>query len=47
VEGVLEFRTTPRTGKSQYLVQWKGYGSDDDDWINFKNISLEIVQDFL
>jgi len=24
VERVLEFRTAPRTGKSQYLVCWKG-----------------------
>jgi len=46
VERVLEFRTTPRTGKSQYLVRWKGYGSDDDEWINFEDISLEIVLDF-
>jgi len=46
VERVLEFRTAPRTGKSQYLVRWKGYGSDDDEWINFEDISLEIVQDF-
>jgi len=45
VERVLEFRTAPRTGKSQYLVRWKGYGSDDDEWINFEDISLEIVQD--
>jgi len=43
VERVLEFRTAPRTGKSQYLVRWKGYGSDDDEWINFEDISLEIV----
>jgi len=27
-------------------VRWKGYGSDDDEWINFEDISLEIVQDF-
>jgi len=46
VERVLEFRTPPRTGKSQYLVRWKGYGSDDDEWINFEGISLKIVQDF-
>jgi len=46
VERVLQFRTAPRTGKSQYLVCWKGYGSDDDEWINFEDISLEIVQDF-
>jgi len=46
VERVLEFRTPPHTGKSQYLARWKGYGSDADEWINFKDISLEIVQDF-
>jgi len=46
VERVLELRTAPRTGQSQYLVRWKGYGSDDDEWINFQDISLEIVQDF-
>jgi len=46
VEWVLEFRTAPHTAKSQYLVRWKGYGSDDDEWINFADISLEIVQDF-
>jgi len=46
VERVFEFRTTPRTGQSQYLVRSKGYGSDDDEWINFEDISLEIVQDF-
>jgi len=46
VERVLEFRTASCTGKSQYLVRWKGYGSDDDEWINFEDISLEIVQDF-
>jgi len=46
VERVLEFRTPPRTGKSQYLVRRKGYGSDDDECINFEDISLEIVQDF-
>jgi len=46
IKRVLEFRTAPRTGKSQYLVRWKGYRSDDDEWINFKDISLEIVQDF-
>jgi len=31
VELVLEFRTSPRTGKSQYQVHWKGYGSNDDE----------------
>jgi len=46
VERVLEFRFAPRTGKSQYLVRWKGYEIDDDEWINFEDISLEIVQDF-
>jgi len=46
VERLLELRTTPRTGKSQYLVLWKGYGSDDDESINFEDIGLEIVQDF-
>jgi len=46
VKRVLEFRTAPRTGKSQYLVRCKGYGSDDDEWINFEDITLEIVQDF-
>jgi len=46
VERILEFRTAPRTGKSQYLLHWKGYESDDDQWINFEDISLEIVQDF-
>jgi len=46
LERVLEFRTAPHTGKSQYLVHWKGYGSDDDKWINFEDIILEIVQDF-
>ena len=30
VEGVLEFRTPARTGKSQYLVRWKGYVSRGD-----------------
>jgi len=46
VERVIEFRTAPGTSKSQYLVRWKGYGSDDNEWINFENINLEIVQDF-
>ena len=46
VERVLEFRTTPRAGKSQYLVHWKGYVRDDDEWINFEDIRLEIVQHF-
>jgi len=46
VKCVLEFRIAPRTRKSHYLVLWKGYGSDDDEWINFEDISLEIVQDF-
>jgi len=46
VEQVGEFRTAPCTGQSQYLVRWKGYGSDDDEWIIFEDISLEIVQDF-
>jgi len=46
VERVLGFRTAPRTGKSQYLVRWKDYGSDNDECINFEDISLEIVQDF-
>jgi len=46
VEQVFEFRTAPRTSKCQYLVRWKGYGSDDDKWINFEDMSLEIVQDF-
>jgi len=45
VEGALEFRTAPCASKSQCLVSWKGYGSDDDEWINFENISLEIIQD--
>jgi len=27
-------------------VAWKGYGSDDDEWIKFEDISLEIIQDF-
>jgi len=31
VERVLEFRTAPHTSKSQYLVRWKGYRSDDDE----------------
>jgi len=46
VERVLEFRTAPRAGKSLYLVCWKGYESDEDEWINFEDLSLEIVQDF-
>jgi len=46
VERVLEFRTAPRTGKSQYLVHWKGCGSDENKWINFADISLIILQDF-
>jgi len=46
IEQVLEIRTAPRTGKGQYLVCWKGYRSDDDEWINFKDISVEIVQDY-
>jgi len=46
VERVLEFPTAPRTGKSQYLVCGKAYSSDDDDWINFQDISLKILQDF-
>jgi len=46
IERVLEFRTAPRTGKSQYLVRWKGYRSNDDEWINFEDIGLEIVQHF-
>jgi len=46
VERVLESRTAPRTAKCQYLLRWKEYGSDDDEWINFDDISLEIVQDF-
>ncbi|HWN09726.1 MAG TPA: chromo domain-containing protein, partial [Pyrinomonadaceae bacterium] len=46
VEKILEYRTAPRTGKNQYLVRWKGYNSDEDKWIDFEDISLEIVQDF-
>jgi len=46
VEQVLEFRTPPRTGKRQYLVRWKRYRSDDNEWINLEDISLEIFQDF-
>jgi len=46
VERVREFCAAPHTGKSQHLVQWKGYESDDDEWINFEDNSLEIVQDF-
>jgi len=46
VERVLVFRTAPHPRKSQYLVRWKGYGSDDNEWINFEAISLEIFQDF-
>jgi len=46
VERVLEFHTPPRTGKNQYLERCKGYGSDDDKWINLEDICLEIVQDF-
>ena len=45
-ERVLEFRTSACTGKSQYLGRLKGHGSDDDEWINFEDISLESVQDF-
>jgi len=46
VKRVLDIRTAPHTGKSQYLLRWKGYGSDDDEWINFEDISLEIIQDY-
>jgi len=46
VERVLEFGTAPRNGKSQYLVQWKRYGSDNDEWIKFEDISVDIFQDF-
>jgi len=46
VERVLEFRTPPHTGKSQYLVRSKSYGSDNNEWINFQDIILQIVQDF-
>jgi len=46
VKRVLEFRTASRTGKSQYLVRWKGYGSDNDKLINLEDFSLKIVLDF-
>jgi len=46
VERVLEFSTAPRKSKSQYLVRWKSYRSDDDEWINFEDIGLQIVQDY-
>ena len=46
MERVLEFHTAPRTGKGQYLIRWKRYGIDEDGWINFEDISLEIIEDF-
>lgn len=46
VKKVRKYHTAPHTGKNKYPVQWKGYGSDDDEWINCKNISLESIQDF-
>jgi len=46
VEQVLEFRTAPHTGKRQYLVGWKGYRSDDNEWLKLGDIGLAIVQDF-
>jgi len=45
VERLLEFRTAPRSGKSQYFLRCKGYGSDDHEWLNFEDRSCEIVQD--
>jgi len=46
VERVLQFHTTTRTGNSQYQVCWKEHESENDEWINFEDISLEMVQDF-
>lgn len=34
VQEVLNSRRTGRGHKLQYLVRWKGYGPDEDSWVN-------------
>jgi len=42
VERVVEKCTAPCMGKNQYLLCWRVYGRDEDEWIIFEDISLEI-----
>ena len=46
VERVLEYRKELPTGVLQYKVHCLGYSLDDNQWIDAKDISSGILQDF-
>ena len=46
VKKVVEYLKAPRTGIPQYKVCWLGYSLADDQWIDAKDISTGILQNF-
>ena len=46
VEKVIKYRKALQTGAPQYKVGWLGYSFEDNQWMDAKNISTGILQDF-
>jgi hypothetical protein len=47
LEKVLDKKVSP-TGIVRYLVKWKGYGSEENQWISLKNMgdALDLIADY-
>ena len=46
MEKVIEYRKVPRTGVPQHKIRWLGYSLQYNQWIDAKDISTGILQDF-
>jgi len=48
VEALLDKRVTTvgRRSVVQYLVRWKGYGADDDQWVAASNIGKSLISQY-
>ena len=46
VEKVTEYHKVPRIGIQQYKLSWLGYSFEDHQWINAKDLSTRIQQNF-
>ena len=47
VERILAVKGETGSPKRRFLIRWKGYGQDDDTWEPRKNLTRDLVNDFL
>ena len=47
VDKILDVRGALGSKEREYLVQWKGYGPEENQWLPRNNIFPNVINDFL